>query len=131
MTNVSGKIFTKTITGQTNGSTINYAVKFAFAGGMSVTKYFPYVVGNSCSLRIETSSGLKQFTFPNPVQDILHLQLLEDQNQIILTNILGQKLIEDVVNSSHDLDMSFYKSGLYFLTVKTSNGTQNIKIIKK
>ena len=44
MTNVSGKIFTKTITGQTNGSTINYAVKFAFAGGLSVTKYFSYVV---------------------------------------------------------------------------------------
>lgn len=131
MTNVSGNIFTKTITGQTNGSTINYAVKFAFAGGMSVTKYFPYVVGNSCSLGIETSSGFKQFTFPNPVEDILHLQLLEDQNQIILTNILGQKLIEDVVKSSYDLDISFYKSGLYFLTVKNSNGTQNIKIIKK
>ena len=48
MENVSGKIFTKTINGQTIGSTINYAVKFAYAGGMSVTKYFPYVVGSSC-----------------------------------------------------------------------------------
>ena len=40
MTNVSGNIFTKTITGQTVGATISYAVKFAFAGGLSVTKYF-------------------------------------------------------------------------------------------
>lgn len=131
MTNVSGKIFTKTITGQTNGSTINYAVKFAFAGGLSVTKYISYVVGSSCSLGVETSSELKQFTYPNPVENILHLQLLDDQNQISLTNILGQKLMEDVVKSSHDLDMSNFKSGIYFLKVKNSNGTQNIKIIKK
>ena len=131
MTNVSGKIFTKTITGQTNGSTINYAVKFAFAGGLSVTKYFSYVVGNSCSLGVETSSEMKQFTYPNPVENILHLQLLDDQNQITLTNILGQKLMEAVVKSSHNLDMSNFKSGIYFLKVKNSNGTQNIKIIKK
>lgn len=131
MTNVSGKIFTKTITGQTNGSTINYAVKFAYAGGLSVTKYFSYVVGNSCSLGVENTSELKQFIYPNPVGEILYLQLLDDQNQIILTNISGQKLLEDVVKSSHNLDMSFYKSGLYFLTVKNSNGTQKIKIIKK
>lgn len=131
MTNVSGKIFTKTITGQTNGSTINYAVKFAYAGGLSVTKYFSYVVGNSCSLGVENASELKQFIYPNPVGEILYLQLLDDQNQIILTNILGQKLLEDVVKSAHNLDMSFYKSGLYFLTVKNSNGTQKIKIIKK
>lgn len=32
MSNVSGQIFTQTITGQTIGSTINYAVKFAFSG---------------------------------------------------------------------------------------------------
>lgn len=131
MTNVSGKIFTKTITGQTNGSTINYAVKFAYAGGLSVTKYFSYVVGNSCSLGVENASELKQFIYPNPVGEILYLQLLDDQNQIILTNISGQKLLEDVVKSSHNLNMSFYKSGLYFLTVKNSNGTQKIKIIKK
>ncbi len=131
MTNVSGKIFTKTITGQTSGSTINYAVKFAYAGGLSVTKYYSYVVGNSCSLGVETSSELKQFAYPNPVEEILYLQLLDDQNQIILTNILGQKLLEDVVKSSHYLDMNFYKSGLYFLTVKNSKGTQKIKIIKK
>lgn len=131
MTNVSGKIFTKTITGQTLGSTINYAVKFAFAGGMSVTKYFSYEVGNSCSLGVETSSELKQFAYPNPVEGILYLELLDDQNQIILTNILGQILIEDVVKASHNLDLSFYKSGLYFLTIKNSSGNQKIKIIKK
>jgi beta-glucanase (GH16 family) len=131
MTNVSGKIFTKTITGQTIGSTINYAVKFAFAGGLSVTKYFSYVVGSSCSLGVETLSELKQFFYPNPVEKILNLQLLDDQNQIILSDVLGRKLVEEVVKSSHNIDMSSFKSGIYFLKVKNSHGIQNVKIIKE
>jgi beta-glucanase (GH16 family) len=131
MTNVSGQIFTKTITGQTIGSTISYAVKFAYAGGLSVTKYISYVVGSSCSLGVETSPELKQFCYPNPVENILSMQLLDDQNQIILTDILGRKLVEEVVKSSHNLDMSAFKSGIYFLKVKNSQGIQNIKIIKK
>ncbi|MBF2708034.1 family 16 glycosylhydrolase [Flavobacterium soyangense] len=132
MSNVSGQVFTKTITGQTIGSTINYACKFAYAGGgLSVTKYISYVVGSSCSLRVETSSELKQFYYPNPVENILYLQLLDEQNQIILTDILGQKIFEDVVKSSHNLDMSGLKSGIYFLKVKNLHGVQNVKIIKK
>lgn len=131
MTNVSGQIFTKTITGQTIGATINYAVKFAFAGGLSVTKYISYVVGSSCSLGVESLSELKQFFYPNPVENILYLQLLDDQNQIILSDVLGRKLIEEVVKTSHNIDMSNFKSGIYFLKVKNSHGIQNVKIIKK
>ena len=97
---------------------------------MSVTKYFSYVVGDSCVLGLETSSELKQFYFPNPVQNIFHLQLLDEQNQIILTDMLGRKVLEDVVKASHNIDMSIFKAGCYFLKVKNSHGIQNLKIIK-
>jgi endoglucanase Acf2 len=131
MTNVSGNIFTKTITGQAVGSTITYAVKFAFAGGMAVTKYFSYVVGKSCSLGVETASKVKQSYFPNPVENILNLRLTDDQNEISVTDVLGKKHLETNVKSSHDLDMSAFKSGIYFLKVKNSQGIENVKIIKK
>ncbi len=131
MTNVSGNIFTQTITGQTIGSTINYAVKFAYSGGLSITKYFSYVVGSNCSLGVVNPSELNQFCYPNPVENTLYLHLLDDKNQIILTDILGRKLVEDIVKSSHNLDMSNFKSGIYFLRVKNSYGIQNLKIIKK
>jgi beta-glucanase (GH16 family) len=131
MTRVSGNIFTKTISGQTPGSTINYACKFAYAGGLSVTKYIPYVVGSSCSLGLETLSELNQSYYPNPVENKLYLQLLDDQNHIILTDILGRELLQEVVKSSHNLDMSAFKSGIYFLKVKNSHGVQNMKIIKQ
>ncbi len=48
MTNVAGQEYTSTITNQTVGSTIRYACKFEFAGGVAVTKYFSYVGGYAC-----------------------------------------------------------------------------------
>ena len=45
MSNVSGKIFSTTVNSLTPGTTVSYACKFAFAGGLAVTKYFDYVVG--------------------------------------------------------------------------------------
>jgi beta-glucanase (GH16 family) len=131
MSSVTGTTFTKTITGQTMGSTINYAVKFAYAGGLSVTKYFSYVVGSNCTLGTQAPSEVTQFYYPNPVENKMNLQLLDDINHIILTNILGQILIEDTVKSSHSLDLSTFKSGIYFLKVENSHGIQNFKILKK
>jgi beta-glucanase (GH16 family) len=131
MTNVSGNIFTRTITGQTVGSTISYACKFAFAGGLSVTKYLTYTVGNSCSLGVETASQLKQIAYPNPVENNLKLQLLDNQNQISITDITGRKILEQIVGAAHTVDMNLYKAGVYFLKINNSVGTEIVKIIKK
>ncbi|MHA3789444.1 glycosyl hydrolase [Flavobacterium hauense] len=49
MDNVSGLNFSKTISGLTPGTTISYACKFAYAGGMSVTQYMTYIVGQNCN----------------------------------------------------------------------------------
>ena len=48
MSSVGSRTFRATLSNQTVGSTISYAVKFAFAGGLAVTKYFDYVVGDNC-----------------------------------------------------------------------------------
>ena len=131
MTNVSGTIFTQTITGQTLGSTINYACKFAFAGGLSVTKYVSYVVGSSCSLGIETVSDFQQTCFPNPVENNLNLRLKDDKNKIVLLDNTGRILYENLVSSDYVLDMIRYPSGMYILKINNSGGLQEIKIIKK
>ena len=130
MSNVSGNIFTKTITGQTIGSTINYAVKFAYAGGLSVTRYFSYVVGNNCTLDVPTLSEPRQLCYPNPVENTLHLQLLDDNNLIFLTDVLGKTQLEIEVSANEDIDMSNFKPGIYFLRIQNSRGIQNFKIIK-
>ena len=48
MSSVGPRTFRAVLTNQSIGSTISYAVKFAFAGGLAVTKYFDYVVGDNC-----------------------------------------------------------------------------------
>ena len=55
MTQGTGQSFSKTFSGQTIGSTFNVACKFAFAGGMAVTKTFAYTVGNTCSGVVDTT----------------------------------------------------------------------------
>jgi endo-1,3(4)-beta-glucanase len=128
----TGNIVTSTITGQTVGSTISYGVKFIFVGGGSaVTKYFSYVVGNTCLLGVENPSELKQSFYPNPVKNKFYMQLLDEQNRIILTDMLGRKILEEEVKSSHTLNMSAYKTGVYLLRVENSRGIQNVKIIKE
>jgi beta-glucanase (GH16 family) len=128
---ISGKIFTKTLDGFYLGSAISYACKFEFSGGLAVTKYLSYTVGDSCSLGIETISDFPQTYYPNPVENKLNLQLNDDQNQIRVTDILGRTLFESVVNSNYILDMSDYAPGLYLLKVKNSKGIQDSKIVKK
>ena len=45
--------------------------------------------------------------------------------------MLGRKILEEVVKSSHTLDMSAFKNGVYLLRVENTYGVQNIKIIKE
>lgn len=56
MTQGTGQKFSKTFTGQTIGASFNVACKFAFAGGLAVTKTFTYTVGNACGGVADTQS---------------------------------------------------------------------------
>lgn len=131
MTNVSGKIFTQTITGQTLGSTINYAVKFAYAGGLSVTKYYSYVVGDACTLGTQESGEKFVKIYPNPVKDVLNIEFLENNTIVVLTDITGRILLEKMVNSKDKIDVSKLNSGIYILTIKNNNIRKTFKLIKQ
>jgi len=52
----TGQNFSLTITGQTPGSVIKLACKFAYSGGFAVTKTFNYTVGNDCTGGIDTQA---------------------------------------------------------------------------
>ncbi|MEM0542628.1 family 16 glycosylhydrolase [Flavobacterium sp. j3] len=131
MTNVSGQTFTQTITGQTIGSTITYAVKFAFAGGLAVTRFVSYVVGSNCTLGTIEPTNFTQICYPNPVDDILYLQLHDSQNKITLVDVIGKIHLSTTVQSEHTLSMGDFKPGVYFLRVENSLGSQNLKVVKK
>lgn len=128
MSNVSGRIFTHTLTGQTPGATLNYAVKFAYAGGMSVTSYYQYVVGNNCNLDLDQFSDGASFILQNPARDVISF----DQNMAIqnvkLYSLLGQKML-DVNQPSSSLDISELASGVYFVLIQTEHQIHKEKLI--
>ena len=49
MSNTEGQRFRAVLSDQNYGQSLSYACKFAFAGGLAVTRYFTYTVGEDCS----------------------------------------------------------------------------------
>lgn len=126
MTFVSGQTFTQTITGQTIGSTISYAVKFAFSGGLAVTKYFSYVVGNDCSLGIVNPTNLEEFTFQNPANEFVNINSESNIDRVEIYNMLGA-LVTTAKENTNKVDIKNLSKGIYLLTVYS--GAQ--KCVKK
>lgn len=128
MSNVSGQIFTQTITGQTIGTTINYAVKFAFSGGLSVTRFVSYVVGNDCSsLGLDPNVDVFDFHFQNPVSDFLEISSNYTIDKIELYNVIGNKVYDST--NSNKLDVSNISKGIYLIAVYSGNERRTKKII--
>lgn len=133
MTNVGGKKFSYTLGGLTAGQTISYACKFAFSGGMSVTKYFDYVVGTSCgTTSINQLEAATISLYPNPVQDVLHIKSEQTISQVIVRNLVGQTVRTVVVNSNETtVDMSQTSAGNYIVTLKLADGRYTTRKIVK
>ncbi len=133
MTNVSGKKFTKTLTGLTIGSVIKVACKFAFAGGLSVTRQLSYTVGNNCSVTtaIETSKSSVPRFYPNPVKNVLYIELPEETNRLSVYDMVGNKVFEATIPNLYNFDMNSLKAGIYFIKTESSQGTHYSKVIKK
>ena len=129
MANISGLTFTATVSGLTDGQTIAYAVKFAYAGGgLAVTKYIDYVVGQDCELGVnnfELTNSIK--LYPNPAKGILHI----DSNHLSISkiefySIIGNKISERKENYNL-INIADLSRGVYLLKVYVENDKVVIK----
>ncbi len=128
MTNVSGNTFTKTISNQSIGSIINYAVKFAFAGGFSVTKYVTYNVGNNCALITDNFFDDKQFTFNNPANDYILINSKSAIDKVEIYNLLGNLILTSTVNTNK-VDVNNLSKELYLLVIYSGKNRTTKKLI--
>ena len=121
---VSGLTFTKTISGVADGETINYACKFAFAGGLAVTKYISYKVGTSCStLSIDDNIIEKDITlYPNPATNQVTIRTKSAEViRVELYSTLGA-LVKKVSNNKAPINIEEISSGLYLVKIYTEKG---------
>ena len=121
---VSGLTFTKTIGGLADGETISYACKFAFAGGLAVTKYISYKVGTSCeTLSISDEILENEITiFPNPAKSQLHIRATSVEiARVEIYSTLGT-LVRKVSNNKAPINIEEISSGLYLVKIYTEKG---------
>lgn len=134
MTNVGGKKFSITLSGKTTGSIIKVACKFAYAGGMNVTKQLSYTVGNNCgAMAVETITTSDIRMYPNPAANFITISAGTEIQEIQLKNMLGQTVKVLKVNGLIQIvDISDIPTGNYLVVLKMENGQQSIrKFIKQ
>jgi hypothetical protein len=134
MTNTSGLVFTKTLGGFTQGETISYACKFAFAGGLAVTKYFSYEVGSNCSslstIDITLAKNLRLFPNPSSTRFSIYNSSQIELNKVEIYSLLGKKLKE--YNSNTTIyNIEDLSSGLYLVKIYSKKGMSTLKKLIK
>ncbi len=130
MTNVSGNIFTKTITNQTIGATITYAVKFAYANGFSVTTYYNYVVGSNCALEVASIQDTVDFSFLNPVKEFVSINSESKIDKVEIYNMVGTLVLE-TKEDTNKVDIKNLSQGIYLIAVYSDNKKSDKKMIVK
>jgi hypothetical protein len=89
------------------------------------------------SLQELTIPGLEVRVYPNPVRDILMIEVIRTGNDLFryeLFDITGREaVVKKMSSNTEEIDMGSYVSGIYLLRV-LSSGNENVKtckIIKK
>ncbi|MCZ8146091.1 family 16 glycosylhydrolase [Flavobacterium sp.] len=127
MTNTTGQTFTYTLTGQTPGATINYAVKFAYAGDLSVTRYFSYVVGSNCALELSSPDALS-FQVLNPASQELRIQASLPIDKVAIHDMMGQEVLT-AYTATDRIPIQALAPGLYLVTVYAEGQKRTQKVV--
>ena len=80
-------------------------------------------------------NSLEVIVYPNPVSDILNVQLsnIDANTTIQLINMNGQVVTAPIVllTSTATVDMSGIESGVYFLKVTSNGATAEVRLVKQ
>lgn len=128
MTALGNNTFTYTITGQTTGVNISYGVKFAYSGGLSVTNYYTYQVGNNCVVGLENITIDSDFYFQNPSKGILEIQSQNSINKVEIYDVNGRIVLE-TRQVNQPIPLQHLSQGIYFVRAYFKDRIQIKKLI--
>ncbi|WP_274474270.1 fibronectin type III domain-containing protein [Mangrovimonas aestuarii] len=84
------------------------------------------------TLGIEEDKIVGLVYYPNPISDILNIRAEKNLREITVYNIIGQKVLTNVVNSrGAQIDMSVLNAGAYFVKVSTDDSFETLRVIKQ
>jgi hypothetical protein len=76
---------------------------------------------------IRTKTGV----FPNPVGDILHFSNVNSNCDVMVYDLMGQKVVSQKSLVSSQMDLSGLPAGTYLVKVDSGQETQTFRILKK
>lgn len=124
----SGNKFTYIVNGFSNGFVGEFAVKFSYAGGNTISSYYSYNFNEKCTAGVEHAMIDKTFTYQNPASNTLTYQSVAPIEELSIHNSLGQ----EVLNMSYakaPIDISHLLAGIYHLSVRINGKRQYHKLI--
>ncbi|MBI9038616.1 MAG: T9SS type A sorting domain-containing protein [Bacteroidales bacterium] len=99
---------------------------------------FPETDGQYSVLNVTKGSlgimeaALEVNIYPNPASDVLNIVSNNTITRIRVMNFVGQRILDNIVNeTSLNINTSAYQSGVYIVSVETSNGVRTEKITIK
>ncbi|TYZ10130.1 carbohydrate-binding protein [Hymenobacter lutimineralis] len=130
-----------------NGTLVNlYFTYQVGAGGPernNAATPFSYTVGTACSMQARTGTALANHNassvssaklYPNPASSQLRVETLVAAETLTVTDGLGRVVLKQQVGGRQlvsDLNISSLNRGVYFLTIRSSQGTEVQKFIKQ
>ena len=86
-----------------------------------------------CTMGLDEYQYGKFNIYPNPVNDLLTIEIRQPgQNFIEITSLNGQLLYTYIMEGSfHQIDLSSFEKGLYFITVRSRDDVRTEKIVKR
>lgn len=113
-------------------------VRFQFASDSSEERdgfYFDDLTINTFDASLSNADFIKSSfsILPNPIKDILKIQPKNSQNfDVTLVNIQGQQILSKTnLKGDQNIDTTPLNLGIYFLSIRTEQGTSTFKIMKK
>jgi len=126
MTQESGLTFTKTFGGLTIGEEITFACKFAFAGGLAVTQYIDYEVGEDCITSSLSNTWEDRISLsPNPTSDMLYISGLPRETKASIYSSLGQEMYSTSMTDA--ISVRQLSPGIYYISLEVGGR----RIVKK
>lgn len=120
--------YTHTFIDMATDSVISFRCKFAFAGGLAVTKTFSYTTGENClgtATYISTQSLESLNLYPNPTTGLLNIDAA-DGTLVQVYNVTGQLQKQENLQGGQ-LSIADLEQGVYFVNANK----QISRVIKK
>ncbi|GEM_PF-5972669 len=86
--------------------------------------------GTASFNKYQTSDLISQISvFPNPTSDFINLELNEDAQLTIYSNLGKLIKSQELVNGENTLDVSFLNSGVYIIVISSADDSQSSRLI--